>query len=53
MKLKKKRNVLIKNIMEKLKPEGECYFNLNITNFTSDDLIEKDHSGIMTKEELS
>ena len=39
MKLKK-IEMLNKKIMDKLKSEGECYFNLDI-NFTSDDLIEK------------
>ena len=39
MKLKK-IEMLNKKIMNKLKSEGECYFNLDI-NFTSDDLIEK------------
>ena len=36
----KKIEILNKKIMDKLKSEGECYFNLDI-NFTSDDLIEK------------
>ena len=35
----KKIEMLNKKIMDKLKSEGECYFNLDI-NFTSDDLIE-------------
>ena len=39
MKLKK-IEMLNKKIMDKLKSEGECYFNLDI-NFTSDDLLEK------------
>ena len=39
MKLKK-IEMLNKKIIDKLKSEGECYFNLDI-NFTSDDLIEK------------
>ena len=39
MKLKK-IEMLNKKIMDKLKTEGECFFNLDI-NFTSDDLIEK------------
>ena len=39
MKLKK-IEMLNKKILDKLKSEGECYFNLDI-NFTSDDLIEK------------
>ena len=39
MKLKK-IEILNKKIMDKLKTEGECYFNLDI-NFTSDDLIDK------------
>ena len=36
----KKIEILNKKILDKLKSEGECYFNLDI-NFTSDDLIEK------------
>ena len=36
----KKIEMLNKKILDKLKSEGECYFNLEI-NFTSDDLIEK------------
>ena len=36
----KKIEILNKRILEKLKSEGECYFNLDL-NFTSDDLIEK------------
>ena len=36
----KKIEMLNKKIIDKLKSEGECYFNLDI-NFTSDDLIEK------------
>ena len=39
MKLKK-IEMLNKKILDKLKSEGECYYNLEI-NFTSDDLIEK------------
>ena len=36
----KKIEILNKRILEKLKSEGEAYFNLDI-NFTSDDLVEK------------
>ncbi len=36
----KKIEILNKKILDKLKSEGECYFNLDL-NFTSDDLIEK------------
>ena len=36
----KKVEILNKKILDKLKSEGECYFNLDL-NFTSDDLIEK------------
>ena len=36
----KKIELLNKKIIDKLKSEGECYFNLDI-NFTSDDLVEK------------
>ena len=36
----KKIEILNKKILDKLKSEGECYYNLDI-NFSSDDLIEK------------
>ena len=36
----KKIEILNKKILDKLRSEGECYFNLDI-NFTSDDLVEK------------
>ena len=32
--------MLNKKVLDKLKSEGECYFNLDI-NFSSDDLVEK------------
>ena len=36
----KKIEIFNKKVLEKLKSEGECYYNLDI-NFTSDDLLDK------------